>query len=287
MKGFARPVPAWRVRGEMSVESRFAAIRAGRDLPLIGRAHEMGLMLDRWHLARQGEGQIVTVIGEAGIGKSRSIEALQERLADEPHARINLQCSPYHSDSALYPVIQYLARSAGFAATDTPDERIEKLGVLVAKRTASRTTSSASPLLAELLSVPFAATEPSSLTPAQRKASTLSLIVDTFLRMGESHPVLIVLEDAHWIDATTLELMTRLTDSIGRAHALALVTARPDFAPPWLARPQATFDDARPSGSPGVCAIDRRPRSRARSIEGNGRSDRRQDRRRSPCSSRN
>ena len=121
LKGFARPVPVWRVRCEASVESRFAAVRAGRNLPLVGRAHEMGLMLERWRLARQGEGQIVTVIGEAGIGKSRSIEALQEALANEPHARINLQCSPHHSDSALYPVIQYLGRAARFAATDTPD----------------------------------------------------------------------------------------------------------------------------------------------------------------------
>ncbi len=101
LKGFARPVPAWRVRGEASVESRFAAIHTGRNLPLIGRAHELGLMLERWQLARQSEGQIVTVIGEAGIGKSRSVEALQEALASEPHARINLQCSPHHSDSAL------------------------------------------------------------------------------------------------------------------------------------------------------------------------------------------
>ena len=119
LKGFARPVPAWRVIGEATVESRFAAIRTGENLPLIGRAHEMGLMLERWQLARQGEGQIVTVIGEAGIGKSRSIEALQEALAGEPHARINLQCSPHHSDSALYPVIQYLSRAAGFAAADS------------------------------------------------------------------------------------------------------------------------------------------------------------------------
>ncbi len=239
LKGFARPVPAWRVRGEASVESRFAAIRAGHNLPLIGRAHEMGLMLDRWRMAQQGEGQIVTVIGEAGIGKSRSIEALQEALAGEPHARIHLQCSPYHSDSALYPVIQYLGRAACFAATDTPEARIEKLGVLFAPPRASKPAAMA--LLAELLSIPYAAAEPSSQTPAQRKASTLALIVDEFLRMGENEPVIIVLEDAHWIDATTLEMMMRLTDSIGRAQALAVVTARPDFAPPWLSRPQATL----------------------------------------------
>jgi class 3 adenylate cyclase/tetratricopeptide (TPR) repeat protein len=239
LKGFARPVPAWRVRCEASVESRFSAIRTGGNLPLIGRAHEMGLMLERWHLARQGEGQIVTVIGEAGIGKSRSIEALQEALAGEPHARINLQCSPHHSDSALYPVIQYLARAAHFAVTDTPGVRIEKLGALFAQRAASDPT--AIPLLAELLSIPLTAAEPSPRTPAQRKASTLALIVDEFLRLGGNDPVLIVLEDAHWIDATTLEMMMRLTDSIGHARSLALVTARPDFAPPWLARPQATL----------------------------------------------
>jgi class 3 adenylate cyclase/tetratricopeptide (TPR) repeat protein len=239
LKGFARPVPAWRVRGEALVESRFAAVRAGRNLPLIGRAHEMGLMLDRWRMAQQGEGQIVTVIGEAGIGKSRSIEALQETLAGEPHARIHLQCSPYHSDSTLYPIIQYLGRAARFATTDTPEARIEKLGGLLALRTAS--DPAAIPLLAELLSIPHVAAEPSSHTAAQRKASTLALIVDEFLRLGEKEPVIIVLEDAHWIDATTLEMMMRLTDSIGRARALAVVTARPDFTPPWLNRPQATL----------------------------------------------
>jgi class 3 adenylate cyclase/tetratricopeptide (TPR) repeat protein len=239
LKGFARPVPAWRVRCEASVESRFAAARAGGNLPLIGRAHEMGLMLERWRLARQGEGQIVTVIGEAGIGKSRSIEALQEAIAAEPHARIHLQCSPHHSDSALYPVIQYLHRAAHFSATGMPDARIEKLKSLFARRTTLDPTALA--LLAELLSLPPVGTEPSAQTPAQRKASTLALLVDEFVRLGGNDPVLIVLEDAHWIDATTLEMMMRLTDSIGEARALALVTARPDFAPPWLARPQATL----------------------------------------------
>ena len=117
LKGFARPVPVWRVLGEAGVVSRFAAIRSG-STPLVGRAHEMGLMFDRWRLASQGEGQIVTLIGEAGIGKSRALEALQEAIGREPHGLIYLQCSPYHTDSALYPVIQHVARSAGFAVAD-------------------------------------------------------------------------------------------------------------------------------------------------------------------------
>jgi class 3 adenylate cyclase len=237
LKGFGRPVPAWRVCGEASVESRFAAIRA-RHLPLIGRAHEMGLMRERWHLARQGEGQIVTVIGEAGIGKSRMIEALQEDLAAEPHFRINLQCTPYHGDSALYPVIQYLNRITGFAPADPPDARTDKLRALLAARGITRST--ALPILAELLSVPFAGTPSATSPPAQRKAAMLALLVEIMTRVDDDDPVLVVVEDAHWSDATTLELMTRLTDSIGRMRLLAVVSARSDFVPPWLARPHAT-----------------------------------------------
>jgi class 3 adenylate cyclase/tetratricopeptide (TPR) repeat protein len=237
LKGFSRPVPAWRVLGEASIESRFAAIRVGH-LPLIGRAHEMGLIRERWHLARQGEGQIVTVIGEAGIGKSRIIEALQEEVAAEAHARINLQCTPYHSDSALYPVIQYLNRAAGFAPSDTPAARADKLRALLAARGMTNPTSL--PILAELLSVPLEEAPPASSPPAQRKAAMLALVVETVMRTGDGDPMLIVMEDAHWIDATTLEMVTRLTDSIRRARLLCVVSARSDFVPPWLARTHAT-----------------------------------------------
>ena len=239
LKGFARPVPAWRVLGEAAFVSRFAASRAGGSMPLIGRAHEMGLMLDRWRLARLGEGQIVTLIGEAGIGKSRAVEALQEAGAGESHGRMHLQCSPYHTDSALYPVIQHISRTAGFAAADPPGVRIEKLGALFLQRAAL--DASAIPLLAELLSIPDAPVTPLSLTSAQRKAATIALLVDEIVRLGEAKPMLLIVEDAHWIDATTLELLTRISDSIAQARLLLLVTARVDFAPPWLARPHATL----------------------------------------------
>src|SRR3984957_9264219 len=134
LKGFARAVPVWRVVGEAVVEGRFPPSRAGRDLPMVGRAHEMGLMLDRWRLARGGEGQIVTVIGEAGIGKSRAIEALRAALAAEPHELLYWQCSPYHNDNALYPVIHHMSRTAGFVSGDSPAARIAKLGVLFSQR---------------------------------------------------------------------------------------------------------------------------------------------------------
>lgn len=237
LKGFSRPVPAWRVCGEASIESRFVAIRAG-GLPLVGRAHEMGLMRERWHMARQGEGQISTVTGEAGMGKSRLIEALQQELAAETHARINLQCSPYHSDTALYPVIQYLSRVAGLAPSDPPDARAAKLRALLETRHIA--DPAALPLLAELLSIPLTEAAPAA-SPAQRKAATLALIVEIMTRTRDTDPVLIVLEDAHWIDATTLEMMARLADSITRARLLVVVSARPDFTPPWLSRPHSTL----------------------------------------------
>jgi class 3 adenylate cyclase/tetratricopeptide (TPR) repeat protein len=237
LKGIARPAPVWRVLGEEAVESRFGATRARGKLPLIGRAEEMRLMLDRWRLARAGEGQIVTVLGEAGIGKSRSVEALQEALAGETHTRIYLQCSPYHSDSALHPVIQHLARAARFVAGDSPAIRVEKLSTLFAQRAASDATTI--PLAAELMSLP--APIPLALTPAQRRAATLAFLVGEIIRLSEAEPVLLIVEDAHWIDATTLELMSRMADSISQARLLALVTARPDFGPPWSGQSHATL----------------------------------------------
>jgi class 3 adenylate cyclase len=204
LKGIARPTPIWRVLGEEAVQSRFGATRARGNLPLIGRAEEMRLMLDRWGLVRAGEGQIVTVRGEAGIGKSRSVEALQEALADESHTRIYLQCSPYHSDSALHPVIQHLGRAARFAAGDSPATRVEKLSALFAQRAASDATTI--PLAAELMSLP--APMPLPLTPAQRRAATIGFLVEEIIRLSEAEPVLMIVEDAHWIDATTLELMS-------------------------------------------------------------------------------
>jgi class 3 adenylate cyclase len=239
LKGFPRPVPVWRVTCEATVVSRFAASRVGTATPLVGRAHEMGLLLDRWRLSRLGEGQIVTLIGEAGIGKSRSIDALQEAIVSEPHGRIYFQCSPYHSDSAFYPVIQHMSRTAGFVAGDSAAVRIEKLTALFSQRASIDPT--AVPLLAELLSIPGAPAVPGPLAPAQRKAATIALLADEIVRLGEANTMLLIVEDAQWIDASTLEMLTRISDGIARARLLVVVTARPDFAPPWLARPHATL----------------------------------------------
>ena len=240
LKGFAQPVPVWRVRGEAVIDSRFAATRPQIDTPIIGRTHEMGLLLDRWRLAERGEGQIVTVSGEAGIGKSRLVEGLHDALAAAPYARLHWQCSPYHSDSALYPVIQYLNRAARCVAQDKPEAKLEKFRALFATRFAS--DPAALGVLGELLSLPLAeGAPPLSLTPAQQRAATIALLNEEIVRLAEAQPVLLVLEDAHWSDATTLELMTRIADSTGAARMLVLATGRPEFAPPWQARPHATL----------------------------------------------
>jgi energy-coupling factor transporter ATP-binding protein EcfA2 len=199
----------------------------------------MGLLLDRWRLARQGEGQVVTLVGEAGIGKSRLIEALQEAVATEPHGVLYWQCSPYHSDNALYPVIHHISRTAGFVSGDSPLHASAKLGALFSQRAA--VDPAAVPLLAELLSVPDAPPVPGSPMPAQRKMATIGLLADEIVRRGEAKPMVLIVEDAHWSDATTLELLTRIADGIARARLLIVVTARPDFAPPWLTRAQSTF----------------------------------------------
>ena len=235
LKGFPEPVPAWRLFRESSLESRFAAIRAGAVAPLIGRAHEMALLLERWRLAQTGEGQIVTIIGEAGIGKSRSIEALQDSLGDAPRARIYLQCSPYHRDSALYPVIQCLAREAGIAPDDGAAAKLDKLAALFPGAPESRA------LLADLMSLAVEGVAPPAGTPQQRRAATIAMLVDRLARLSETRPVIFMFEDAHWSDATTLEFTTRLADNIGQARVLAIATGRPEFQAPWLARPNASL----------------------------------------------
>ena len=235
LKGFAKPIPVWRVLKEAPLASRFAAARAAGLSPFVGRTQEMGLLADRWHLAQQGEGQAIVLTAESGMGKSRLVEALFERIGAEPHRRVVLQCSPYHSNTAFYPAMRQIEHAAGFALEDSVAQKLDKLDAFLT-RTGSPAIPTA-PLLADLLSLPsdgrYAAVD---LTPAQRKSATISALVDHLIGLSASEPVLLVLEDAHWIDPTTQELLTRLIDSIESARVLAIVTARPEFASPWAGR---------------------------------------------------
>jgi class 3 adenylate cyclase/predicted ATPase len=233
LKGFAKPVKVWQVGRETAVESRFAAIGSGGPSPLIGRIAEMGLLLERWQLTRTGEGQAVLIQGEAGIGKSRIVDALSRQIGDDPHVRVICQCSPYHSNTALYPIARHLELAAGFAPEDTAACKLEKLEVLLAATDTN--TAVTTSLMAELLSVPIDGRfAPLELPPAQRKVAIIAALIDQLTRLAQQRPVLFVLEDAHWIDPTTQELTTRLLDSIAKTRILGLVTARPEYQPPKI-----------------------------------------------------
>ncbi len=239
LKGFAEPIPAWRITGERLTESRFEAAHSAMLTPLVGREHELGLLLDRWARAKSGEGLVVVLSGEAGIGKSRLVQALREAIGAEPHTRLRYQCSPYHANSALYPVIRQLEHAAGFALEDDADARLDKLEAMIApSEGAARETAS---LLADLLSLPGATRYgPLEFTPQQRKARTLEALIAELGALAAREPVLFVVEDAHWIDPTTQELMEQTAGRIDTLPVLMVVTHRPDYQPPYAGQPQVS-----------------------------------------------
>jgi class 3 adenylate cyclase/tetratricopeptide (TPR) repeat protein len=231
-------VPLWRVLHERSLETRFDA-RGGQLTALVGREHEVALLLERWQRVVAGEGQLVLLSGEAGIGKSRIVQSLRERLAETPHRRVRLQCSPYHTASALHPLIAHLEHAAGFLADDPIERRLDKLEALL--RQGTNDIASVAPLIAELLSLPTEGRYGTlQMTPQQRKDETLNALIEQALGLAACEPVLMVLEDAHWIDPTTRELIGQTIDRIAGHPVLLLVTHRPEFEPEWARHPYAT-----------------------------------------------
>jgi predicted ATPase len=239
LKGIADPVPAWQVLGERAVESRFEAAHAGKLTGLVGREHELGLLLDRWMLVKGGEGQVVLLSGEAGIGKSRMVQALREHVRDQAHFRLRYQCSPYHSNSAFYPVIQRLERAAGFSAEDTTDAKLDKLEKLL--ELAADDIEAIAPLFAALLSLPAEDRYgPLELTPQQRRDQLVETMVDQLLALSRQRPVVFVLEDAHWIDPTTEYLLGEIMPLIADEPVFMLITYRPSYTPPWASHAHLT-----------------------------------------------
>jgi class 3 adenylate cyclase/tetratricopeptide (TPR) repeat protein len=239
LKGIADPIPAFAVLGERAIESRFAARQAGEVAPIVGRDQELALLVERWQQAKSGDGQAVLLTGEAGIGKSRLTQALLEAVAVEPHFLLRYQCSPYHGDSALYPVIQQLAHAAGFTAEDGTERRLDRLEVLLAA--AMDDVGTAAPLIAALLDLDGDLRYgPLALTPQQRRNRTLAVLVEQLAGLAGRKPVLWVVEDAHWIDPTTLELIELALDRAPSLRVLMLITARPTFAASFASHPVVT-----------------------------------------------
>jgi class 3 adenylate cyclase/pimeloyl-ACP methyl ester carboxylesterase len=240
IRGFEAPVPAFRVVCEAAAEGRFEALRLADVGALIGREHELALLLDRWELAKSGEGQVVLLSGEAGIGKSRIVLALRERLRNEPLFRIGYYCSPHHVNSALWPVIAQLQRAAGYLREDTPSLKLEKLERFLGKT--GEFAEDAAPLLAELMGLPldgrYAA--PGG-TPQEKKARLFGILLAQLEGLSRQRPMLMVLEDAHWLDPTSEELFERVVDRIRVLPILLVATLRPDVPTPWTNFPHVTF----------------------------------------------
>ena len=238
LKGIAGPVRAWTALRPSGVESRFEALHASGLTELVGREEELELLLRRWSKAKTGEGQVVLLTGEAGIGKSRLTAALLEKLTGEPHTRLRYFCSPQHTDSALYPVISQMKRAAGFVHDDTAQARLDKLDAELAQ---TSTSIQEAALFAEMLSLPNDGRYPTlELAPEQRRQKTMEALIAQTEVLTRQNPVLMIVEDAHWTDPTSLELFDRAVDRIASLRVLLIVIFRPEFAPPWIGRPHVT-----------------------------------------------
>jgi predicted ATPase len=209
VKGFDAPVPVWQVLQPSIVESRLEALRASALTPLVGREEELELLLHRWQQTKAGDGQVVLLSGEPGIGKSRLAAALHQRLENEPHVRLRYFCSPYHRDSALHPFIAQLERVAGFAREDAAEVRLDKLEALLAP-TAPPPEDLA--LLAELLSLPTSRYLALQLSPQRKKERTFTELLRQLEELARHQPVLMVFEDLHWIDPSSRELLDRTVE---------------------------------------------------------------------------
>ena len=238
LKGTDEPVRAWVVLRASTVATRFEALHAGDLTALVGREEEIELLLRRWSRAKAAEGQVVLLSGEAGIGKSRLIAALLERIATDWHMRLLYFCSPHYADSALYPIIGQMKRAAGFAYNDSLQAKLDKLDGLLARTSTSIQDAA---LFAEMLSLPNDGRYPElDLAPQQRRQRTLEALFTQIKGLTRKRPVLMLFEDVHWIDATSLEALNRAVDVITSLRALLIVTFRPDFKPPWIGRPHVT-----------------------------------------------
>jgi class 3 adenylate cyclase/tetratricopeptide (TPR) repeat protein len=239
LKGFAEDVPAWQVLRADPTVSRFEALHA-TTTPLIGREEEIDLLLRCWEQAKRGEGCVVLVSGEPGIGKSRVAQTIVERLGHEPHTRLRYFCSPHHQDSALYPFITQLERAAGFRRDDSDEQRLDKLEAVLAQGTSD--LSEVVPLFADWLSIPTGDRYPAlDLAPEKRKEKTHQVGLAQVEGLAAHQPLLMVYEDVHWSDPTTRESLDLLVDRVPDLRILVIITFRPEFTPPWSGHAHVTL----------------------------------------------
>ena len=238
IKGFHEPIPVWKALRESATESRFAAAHAAAAAPIVGRQRELAFLYDSWQRATQGNGHVVLLVGEAGMGKSRLMEALAEHVR-EPHSLLRCQCSPYHRNSVLFPFKELLRHRLDIGRDLSAQENLDRIGRILGQ--VGRHARSSTLLLAELLEIPSEEKLSSiEMTPNQRKDETLAILEDLLMAPLDG-PVLLLLEDAHWSDQTTQILIDRLLKRIERERAFILITLRPELKTHWPEHPQATL----------------------------------------------
>jgi len=240
VKGMAAPVHAWRVVREREIGGAIVPLRVGHGMKLVGRLEELGLLMRSWEASKSGHGQVVLIQGEAGIGKSRLVEALRAKVATEHHAWVATRCSPYHINSTLYPIIENLKRAAGWDSADRTDDRLGKLERMLSGR--NLPLEQTIPLLAELMSLPLpdGRYAPLNWSAQEKREQTLDALVGLLLDEAERTPILRVWEDLQWADPTTLELFSLYIEQSRNVSMMNVATYRPDFVPPWPARSHMT-----------------------------------------------
>ena len=205
LPGSSEAVAAWQIVGEGAVESRFEALRGRHVRALVGREEELALLLRRWDQAKAGEGRVALISGEAGIGKSHVLAALAERIGDQPHVMARYQCSPHHVNDAFFPITSQIWRAAGFAGGEPDAARLDKLEAMIAR--SGLEARDIAPYLASLLAIPFEGRYPPlEMAPGEQRERTIAALISLIEGLANGAPVLIALEDAHWIDPTSLDV---------------------------------------------------------------------------------
>src|SRR5262245_13730609 len=239
LKGISTPLSLYRVLGESGAQSRFEVAVSRGLTPLVGREHEMGLLRDRWERAKQGEGQVVLLSGEPGIGKSRLVQELKEQVTAEGATRIEFRCSSYHQNSALYPIIEHLQRLLQFQRKETAQAKLDKLTQLLSHYRFPQADTL--PLLASLLSLPHPeGYPPLTLSPQKQKQKTQEALVAWIIEEAEKTAVYCAWEYLHWVYPSTLEVLALFLAQVATTRLLAVLTFRPDFTPPWRPRSHIT-----------------------------------------------
>ncbi|MGI9508391.1 MAG: adenylate/guanylate cyclase domain-containing protein [Geminicoccaceae bacterium] len=240
LKGFGDPVKIWRVVNESSLESREARRAAGLT-PMVGREDEVTLLGRIWEEAKAGQSRVVMLSGEPGIGKSRMMTGLVNIAAEQPHTRINYYCSPYHTQSGMHVIVNQLERAAGYARNDAPDVKLDKLERVLGQ--GAEHPAEAAALIAPLLAIPTEGRYPppaADLTPQQQKANIFEIYWQQLVGLAARHPVLMIVEDAHWIDSTSIEVFDMMVDRLEDLPVMLVMAFRPDFKPPWADGPRVT-----------------------------------------------